>query len=246
MMKMFRNEIELLYDNSTKWEVNFLGIFHLNLPETEGWKELLKKSNVQSEEVQKKLFEYGETKVLYKIKKDTGDAELFDFYEENMNFEDDVITVPFSSTFNAVVLANRGAEFRNMVGTSGDRPEGINARSWLGAYSLTTGEEPWKCSSDGNFYYDKNQIEVEICNSVECPICKNKYNLVGAHIESNNGSNGAGIVPLCNAHNSKNNGYMIFRQDTKVMLINYVIPSNRYYNELTQVKGKMNNEKCSN
>lgn len=223
-----------------------MGIFHLNLPETEGWKELLKKSNVQSEEVQKKLFEYGETKVLYKIKKDTGDAELFDFYEENMNFEDDVITVPFSSTFKSVVRVNRGTEFRNKVGTSGDRPEGINTRSWLGAYSLMTGEEPWKCSSDGNFYYDDNTVDVRICNSVECTICKNKYNLLGAHIVPNNGSNDVGIVPLCNAHNSKNKGYMRFRQDIKVMLINFVIPTNRYYNELTQVKEKMNNEKCSN
>lgn len=195
-----------------------MSIRFLNLPATEAWKEMMKERKTSKFQVDEgKELDVEELKVIYKVKEDGESAVLYDLYDESSSVSDNCVVVSFSSVYCGIYLAQMGEGFVNVPDTSNDKPKG--GGSWLNFYWAITGIEPTTCSSDGNTYQNSQVNKNAICNNKFCPVCRNKYNLVGAHIQTENNLNVIGIVPLCDMHNHQKDSYMIFKSNTVVVQI---------------------------
>lgn len=240
-----------------------MSLYFLELPPTEGWKKIIseRKRNLNSmtPSKQQESDSIDEYKVVYKLSEDGKRASLFDLYGEGIELEGDGIVVPLSSTIMDVENYYPETQFVNVKGSSTDKPSRkyfVDApQSWLDAYHKCTGEEENDCYTDGNFYYGKDHVVDKRCNNVPCECCNNSQNLVGGHIiigkykmafdpkrSKSSGNLVIGILPICNAHNKYDNGYMKLGRKAAVMLLNYYINDTIYGSELEKVRNGSNEQ----
>lgn len=239
-----------------------MSLYFLELPPTEGWKKMISEreriinSTATSMEQESDMLD--EYKVLYRLSEDGKSAFLFDLYDEGIEIEGNGIVVPLSSTIVDVRNYYQGTKFVNVIGSTGDTPHLMNgarvSKSWLKVYNQMTKNNNNICYTDHNFY-DKNGYYMnKKCNNNPCSYCNNTQNLVGGHIiigEYNEAFNpitslmqgynlDIGILPICNAHNKHNNGFMRLGSQAKVMMINYRIDYVVYKSELEKVRNGLN------
>lgn len=231
-----------------------MSIINVNLPATDAWKELMKRR------VSHKLKDFMGTgkdvdiedvKILYKLSEDGERATLYDIYLEGMKYEGDGIAVPLTSTFKYNKTLAAGTKIVNVLGSSTDTMGNSNCNSgWIYLYKFITGRDANKCCTDGEIYktgqFGNEIYPAKNCNAI---VQNNECTVVGGHViigYMSYGNEQAGakyneanvpdlddvvaIMPICATHNKNDHSYMVVKNDTQAVILNYYLTKNIYQN----------------